>query len=117
MKRITNSSRSGNPGTGMQVQAVRGQNGRRSIPAPSDTTFGSKGAPGRVLVNVCVPFNPEADNAWTWGASGQQLPRAPAAKVPLLDHLVGAQQEGFRDLQPERFRGLEVDHQLELGRL
>ena len=32
---------------------------------------------------------------------------------PLFDHDVGAQQEGFRDLQPDRLCRLEVDDQLE----
>src|SRR5258708_4497507 len=36
----------------------------------------------------------------------------------LLDHLVGTQQERFRDREAERLRGLEIDHQLEsCGRL
>ena len=37
--------------------------------------------------------------------------------VPSFDHLVGEQQHGLRDAQPERLRGLDVDHELELGRL
>src|SRR5262245_24123630 len=35
----------------------------------------------------------------------------------LFDRLVGPQQNGLRDRQPERLRRLEVDHQLELGGL
>src|SRR5437867_13115446 len=34
-----------------------------------------------------------------------------------LDHLVCAQQQRLRDREPERLGGLEVDHELELGRL
>jgi hypothetical protein len=36
---------------------------------------------------------------------------------PLFDHLVGERQQPIRHIDPERLRGLEVDHQLELGRL
>src|SRR6266568_2082375 len=34
-----------------------------------------------------------------------------------LDHLVRAQQQRLRDREPKRLGGLEVDHELELGRL
>src|SRR5262245_25433541 len=35
----------------------------------------------------------------------------------LLDHVVGADEDRLRDGQPERLGGLEIDHQLEFGRL
>src|SRR5271169_6794006 len=35
----------------------------------------------------------------------------------LLDHLVGAVEHGRRDRDAERFRGFQVDHELELARL
>jgi hypothetical protein len=35
----------------------------------------------------------------------------------LFDHLVGAQQKRFRDCQPKRLRGLEIDDEIEFGRL
>jgi hypothetical protein len=35
----------------------------------------------------------------------------------LFDHLVDTHQEGFRDHQRERFRGLEIDDQFDPGRL
>jgi hypothetical protein len=35
----------------------------------------------------------------------------------LLDHLVGAQQEGFRQLEAERFGGVEIDVKLDFGYL
>jgi hypothetical protein len=37
--------------------------------------------------------------------------------VPSFDHLVGEQQHGLRNVQPERLGGLEVDYEFELGRL
>ena len=35
----------------------------------------------------------------------------------LFDHLVGADQKRFRNCDPKRLRGLEIDDKLELGRL
>jgi hypothetical protein len=35
----------------------------------------------------------------------------------LFDHLVGAQQEGFRQLEAERFGGVEIDVKLDFGYL
>src|SRR6266487_2621002 len=40
-----------------------------------------------------------------------------SAERSSLDHLVRAQQQRLRDREPERLGGLEVDHELELGRL
>ena len=37
--------------------------------------------------------------------------------APSFDHLVGAGEEGFGNRKADRFRGFDVDHQLELGRL
>ena len=38
-------------------------------------------------------------------------------RVSLLDHLVGAGEQRRRNVDAKRLRGLEIDHQLELGRL
>jgi hypothetical protein len=38
------------------------------------------------------------------------------ANAPLLDHLVGGDEQFVGHCEPERFRGLEIDQQLELGR-
>jgi len=37
--------------------------------------------------------------------------------ISLLDYLVGAVQHRWRDFEAKRFGGLEIDHQLECGRL
>jgi hypothetical protein len=48
----------------------------------------------------------------------EQMQQQCTRKGPaLLDHLVGARKQRRRHGEPERFGGLEVDHQLELGRL
>jgi hypothetical protein len=39
-----------------------------------------------------------------------------AAKRSLIDHLIGNREERWRNFDAERFRSLEVDDQLELGR-
>src|SRR6516165_8664776 len=41
----------------------------------------------------------------------------PSGRPPLLDHLVGGGQQRFWDGEAERLGGLEVDDQLEFGRL
>ena len=47
----------------------------------------------------------------------QQETHAPQQTTALFDHLVGASEECGRDIEAERFGGLEVHHQFELGRL
>jgi hypothetical protein len=39
--------------------------------------------------------------------------RRPTARDPLLNHLIGDGQQGFRDSKAERFRGIHVDDQLD----
>ena len=46
----------------------------------------------------------------------RRLGEAVTPSRSLLDHLVGAGEQHWWNLQTERFRGLEVDHQLDLGR-
>src|SRR5215467_5083387 len=55
----------------------------------------------------------------TWSAWGQSDAHDPYRtwQYRLLDHVVGADEDRLRDRQPERLGGLEIDHQLELGRL
>src|SRR5712692_4911554 len=50
---------------------------------------------------------------------GWQVSSVPRAEVihRLLDHFVGEREQRRRDFEAERFRGFEVDHELELGGL
>ena len=47
----------------------------------------------------------------------QDQNRLPRQTASLLDYLVGDREQRRRHLEAERLRGLEIDHQLELGRL
>ena len=54
---------------------------------------------------------PAAENLHTSGCEQSQQTNS------LFDHLVGAGEQRVGDGEAERLGGLEVDHQLELGRL
>ena len=47
----------------------------------------------------------------------QERTHAPQHTASLFDHLVGAQQESFRDFKTERLGGRQIDDEIELGRL
>ena len=49
--------------------------------------------------------------------SGLTLRRRDQLCTVSLDHLVGTGEKGERDLKAKRLRGLEIDHQFELGGL
>jgi hypothetical protein len=49
--------------------------------------------------------------------SGRSRSYGPRVTLRSLDDLVGAGEDRRWDRQPERFRGLQIDHQLELRRL
>src|SRR5207245_1727759 len=65
---------------------------------------------------TCPPSPGAPAPAWS---SGTRSPPdySPGRAWLLLDHLVGASDDGLRDRKAEGLGGLEVDHQLELGRL
>src|ERR1700757_1517825 len=87
-------------------------NSRQERTAGSTSHFGSsKAVSGSSAILVggssCVFMaTPSAD-----AANHTALQRA-----PLLDHLVGAREQRRRHFELERFRGLRIDHQLELIR-
>jgi hypothetical protein len=51
------------------------------------------------------------------GKGVPRMERVVQREIPLLDHLIRPLQERRGDRQAERVRGLEVDHQLEVGGL
>src|SRR5258706_6145222 len=57
-----------------------------------------------------VSTSPASENLYTTDSCS-------AAKVELFDHLVGASEQGERHGDAERLRRLQVDNQLDLGRL
>ena len=54
---------------------------------------------------------------FTWAGLAPADRASFAWRLHSFDHLVGEQKERFRDREPKCFRGLEVDSQVELGRL
>src|SRR5712691_6505204 len=75
-----------------------------------------------------IPGYAQAGVRRSWGQCAIAFPgpsvsesKWPARLTPgpfsWMDQLIRAQQQGLRDRQAERLRGLEVDDQLELGRL
>src|SRR5262245_25123186 len=67
-----------------------------------------------------VRFTPKADKQADISLSplcaNSDLTRR-SKKAALFDHLVGACEQHRRHLKAERLRGLEIDHELKLGRL
>jgi hypothetical protein len=66
------------------------------------------------------PVEPASDGARSFTPAQHQDRNAAAdrhreAAYPLFDHLVGAQQERFRDRETDRLGGLEIDDKLEFG--
>src|SRR5262249_40826181 len=63
------------------------------------------------LAHGWLPFAADSIAA-VWHSDAARGPSTPS-----FDHLIGAQQERFRDRQPEPFGGGQIDDEIELGRL
>jgi hypothetical protein len=73
-----------------------------------------------LALSICRPIylrKPTLLGAVGTAEKCQEATYAPQQTEPLFDHLVGEREQRGWHFEAERFRGLEVDHQLELGRL
>jgi len=70
----------------------------------------------RAVANCPTPDSHYGTRHGRVGGTGSSN-RVRAVRSALLDDLVGAREQRLRHRQAERLRGLQVDHQLEFGRL
>src|SRR5437879_5803330 len=100
----------------------------KCLAGPERTVFGASSTlppmPAKVGSPPRTAVAPAALNAGLRAASGRSSLSGQAAELDrkrpppvLLDHLVGAGEEGLLNCQAERLGGREIDYQLELGRL
>src|SRR5262245_2073900 len=71
----------------------------------------------RQMLSALPPKAVPPDLRNTPAASSWRTPPSRPRAVSLFDHLVGKREHLVRNIDAERIRGLEVDHQLEFGRL
>src|SRR6266487_216645 len=94
-------------------------NSQPPITAPTIPRAMSRTNPSPVLLTNLLPMNPrkQAEHYPRDDRHGLISSQGWFRLVPLLDHFVGPPQQCRRDRQADRFRGLEVDDQLEPGGL
>src|SRR5437588_3549217 len=97
----------------------------KTVSAPAISSFrGSIDTPRnscvRFVFGVAAASRNTRFQAACYGLTWARLAPADRAsfawRLPSFDHLVGAQQKGFRDREAKRLRGLEVDDQFEFRR-
>jgi hypothetical protein len=70
-----------------------------------------------VTANVRFGSTSDIFGAWRHVCFVPQGDICSAANRGLFDHLVGQREQRRRNFKPERFGGLQIDDELELGRL
>src|SRR5437764_7204456 len=98
------------------LSALQGGEGGDPSRSDGEGEVGSRRAPWNPPPHP-NPLRPPGAERERAPPCAQVSERSARSLSPLLDHLVGAREQRLRNRQSERLRGLEVDRQLEFGRL
>src|ERR1700730_2306948 len=97
-----------------------------TVSAPASSSFrGSLPHPTQPLCTLRVRRHrrltqhslPGGSLGLTWAGLAPADRASFAWRLPLINHLVGAREEGFRDREAHSLRSPEIDHEFELSRL